>query len=102
MTSNITALLPTIQSRCLIMEFRPLSNSIVEEFFENPGTGAGLSLAKASAAFAQGNLGKAMRYAKSEDFIETKDMILNLLRHVQDMTVSDMLGKYQRTGNQKR
>ncbi len=42
LTSNITALLPTIQSRCLIMEFRPLSNSIVEEFFENPGTGAGL------------------------------------------------------------
>ena len=81
LTSNITALLPTIQSRCLIMEFRPLSNSIVEEFLRN--------------------LGKAMRYAKSEDFIETKDMILNLLRHVQDMTVSDMLENIKELGTRK-
>ncbi len=59
-------------------------------------------LAKRQCGFAQGNLGKAMRYAKSEDFIETKDMILNLLRHVQDMTVSDMLENIKRTGSQKR
>ena len=100
LTSNITALLPTIQSRCLIMEFRPLSNSIVEEFLRTQGQVPDY-LAKASAAFAQGNLGKAMRYAKSEDFIETKDMILNLLRHVQDMTVSDMLENIKELGTRK-
>ena len=100
LTSNITALLPTIQSRCLIMEFRPLSNSIVEEFLRTQGQVPDY-LAKASAAFAQGNLGKAMRYAKSEDFIETKDMILNLLRHVQDMTVNDMLENIKELGTRK-
>ena len=100
LTSNITALLPTIQSRCLIMEFRPLSNSIVEEFLRTQGQVPDY-LAKASAAFAQGHLGKAMRYAKSEDFIETKDMILNLLRHVQDMTVNDMLENIKELGTRK-
>ena len=32
MTSNISALLPTIQSRCLTMEFRPLSTAVVESY----------------------------------------------------------------------
>ncbi len=34
---------------------------------------------------------KAMRYAKSEDFIERKDHIISLLRHVEQMDLSEML-----------
>ncbi|MBO5488411.1 MAG: DNA polymerase III subunit delta' [Eubacterium sp.] len=100
LTSNIGALLPTIQSRCLIMEFRPLSNSIVEEYLRTQGHVPDY-LAKASAAFAQGNLGKAMRYATSEDFIDRKNSILNLLRHVKDMSVSEMLDVIKDLGTRK-
>lgn len=100
MTSNISALLPTIQSRCLTMEFRPLSTAVVESFVKEHCQVPDYQ-ARASAAFAQGNLGKAMRYAKSEDFIERKDHIISLLRHVEQMDLSEMLAVTKDLGTRK-
>lgn len=100
MTSNISALLPTIQSRCLTMEFRPLSTAVVESFVKEHCQVPDYQ-ARASAAFAQGNLGKAMRYAKSEDFIERKDHIISLLRHVEQMHLSEMLAVIKDLGTRK-
>ena len=100
MTSNISALLPTIQSRCLTMEFRPLSTAVVESYVKEHCQVPDYQ-ARASAAFAQGNLGKAMRYAKSEDFIERKDHIMSLLRHVEQMDLSEMLAVIKDLGTRK-
>ena len=100
MTSNISALLPTIQSRCLTMEFRPLSTAVVESYVKEHCHVPDYQ-ARASAAFAQGNLGKAMRYAKSEDFIERKDHIISLLRHVEQMDLSEMLAVIKDLGTRK-
>ena len=100
MTSNISALLPTIQSRCLTMEFRPLSTAVVESYVKEHCQVPDYQ-ARASAAFAQGNLGKAMRYAKSEDFIERKDHISSLLRHVEQMDLSEMLAVIKDLGTRK-
>ena len=100
MTRNISALLPTIQSRCLTMEFRPLSTAVVESYVKEHCQVPDYQ-ARASAAFAQGNLGKAMRYAKSEDFIERKDHIISLLRHVEQMDLSEMLAVIKDLGTRK-
>ena len=100
MTSNISALLPTIQSRCLTMEFRPLSTAVVESYVKEHCQVPDYQ-ARASAAFAQGNLGKAMRYAKAEDFIERKDHIISLLRHVEQMDLSEMLAVIKDLGTRK-
>ena len=100
MTSNISALLPTIQSRGLTMEFRPLSTAVVESYVKEHCQVPDYQ-ARASAAFAQGNLGKAMRYAKSEDFIERKDHIISLLRHVEQMDLSEMLAVIKDLGTRK-
>ena len=100
MTSNISALLPTIQSRCLTVEFRPLSTAVVESFVKEHCQVPDYQ-ARASAAFAQGNLGKAMRYAKSEDFIERKDHIISLLRHVEQMDLSEKLAVIKDLGTRK-
>ena len=100
MTSSSTALLPTIQSRCLTLEFRPLSTSTVEAFLREQCQVPDY-LAKASAAFAQGNIGKAVRYAKSEDFIERKDQILSLLRGVEQMDLSEMLAVIKELGTRR-
>lgn len=100
MTSNISALLPTIQSRCLTMEFRPLSTAVVESYVKEHCQVPDYQ-ARASAAFAQGNLGKAMRYAKSEDFIERKDHIISLLRHVEQMDLSEILAVIKDLGTRK-
>ena len=90
LTSNINELLPTIQSRCLIMDFHPLSSVAIEEFLKQKCEIPDY-LAKESAAFAQGNLGKAVRYARSDEFIERKDKIISLLKNVNNMTVADMM-----------
>lgn len=100
LTSNINELLPTIRSRCLIMEFRPLSTATVESFLTTQCQVPDY-LAKASAAFAQGNLGKAMRYAGSEDFIERKNRILSLLRRVKEMDITEMLAVIKDLGARK-
>ncbi|MCI5938122.1 MAG: DNA polymerase III subunit delta' [Eubacterium sp.] len=100
LTSNISELLPTIQSRCLTMEFRPLSTLAVEEYLRRQCQIPDY-LAKASAAFAQGNLGKAVRYASSEDFIERKNQIISLLRNVQNMNVNEMLAVIKDLGTRK-
>ena len=100
MTSNISALLPTIQSRCLTMEFRPLRTAVVESYVKEHCQVPDYQ-ARASAAFARGNLGKAMRYAKSEDFIERKDHIISLLRHVEQMDLSEMLAVIKDLGTRK-
>lgn len=100
LTSNINELLSTIQSRCLTLEFRPLSTAAVENYLTTQCQIPDY-LAKASAAFAQGNLGKAVRYAKSEDFIERKDQILSLLRHVGQMDLSEMLAIIKDLGTRK-
>jgi DNA polymerase-3 subunit delta' len=89
LTSNINLLLPTIQSRCIKLEFRPLSNLTVERYLLDKCHVPDY-LAKASAVFAQGNLGKAIRYARSEDFIARKDEIINLLKMCEEMTIYDM------------
>lgn len=91
LTSNISELLPTIQSRCLNLEFHPLSSATIEEFLIAQGKIPDY-LAKESAAFAQGNIGKALRYANASDqFIERKDRILGILKNVQHMDVADMV-----------
>ena len=100
LTSNISELLPTIRSRCLTLEFRPMSTAVVEEFLRTQCQVPDY-LARASAAFAQGNLGKAVRYARSEDFIERKDKILSLLRNLHRMDLSEMLWIIKDLGTRK-
>lgn len=90
LTSNIDALLPTIQSRCLKLEFHPLSTVTIEKYLIEKYHVVDYR-ARTSAIFAQGNLGKAIRYIESEDFEEKRDKVLRILRNVHTMDVSDML-----------
>ena len=57
--------------------------------------------ARTSAIFAQGNLGKAIRYIESEDFEEKKDKVLRILKNIQNMDVSEMLEIIREIGEDK-
>lgn len=101
LTSNISELLPTIQSRCLTMEFHPLSTGTVEEFLVTQ-CGTPDYIAKESAAFAQGNIGKAIRYADaSEDFVVRKNKILEILKNAHRIEVADMVETAKNLGAKK-
>ena len=101
LTSNISELLPTIVSRCLTMEFHPLSTGTVEDFLIRE-CGTPDYIAKESAAFAQGNIGKAIRYADaSDDFVNRKNKIIELLKHVDRLDVTDMVETAKSLGAKK-
>ena len=98
--SNMSAILPTIQSRCLTLEFRPLTTAAIEKYLIDNYHVVDYR-ARTSAIFAQGNLGKAIRYIESEDFEEKKNQVLYLLKNVRNMTVSEMLEKIKEIGEDK-
>lgn len=100
LTSNMSAILPTIQSRCLTLEFRPLTTATIEKYLIDNYHVVDYR-ARTSAIFAQGNLGKAIRYIESEDFEEKKDQVLYLLKNVKNMSLSEMLDKIKEIGEDK-
>lgn len=82
-------LLPTINSRCVMLRLRNIKDSLVKlylmEHMEVPDYKASICT-----AFAQGNIGRAIMLASSEDFNEIKDEAVKLLRNIENMDVSEL------------
>ena len=92
LTTNPEAFLPTILSRCVQLKLKPLQDSVIEEYLENalkiPENDARLC-----AAFARGNLGKAIRLAGSDDFKHMYGELLYVLGHLKEMNITDLLAR---------
>lgn len=90
LTSNEQELLPTIASRCVNLRLRPVRQELVQKYlmdnFQIPDYKA-----KVCASFAQGNIGKAVRIATSEEFNNLKDEVLSFVKHVHDMPVHEII-----------
>ena len=100
LTSNIDKILPTIISRCLVLNFQPIENmDVIEYLVTNLQVEA--SKAKFCADFAQGNLGKAVRLAISPDYNELKEDSIRLLSHIQDMDIDDIIRAVKSMGKYK-
>lgn len=89
LTTNADIFLPTILSRCIRLDLKPAANdkvrSYLMEHFQIPDYQADVS-----AAFAQGNVGKAIQLASSEHFKEMKDSAVQLMKRVKDIDVYEM------------
>ena len=79
LTENADSLLPTIRSRCVMLKLRNIKDKLVKKYLmeqlEVPDYQA-----EVCAAFAQGNIGRAILLAKSEHFNEIKEEAIQLLR----------------------
>ena len=89
MTSNISALLPTIQSRCLTMEFRPLSTAVVESYVKEHCQVPDYQ-AEIDASYAQGSIGKAKEAATSQEFADMTANALKILKYANSMEVYEL------------
>lgn len=89
LTSNASALLPTILSRCVMLNTKPIPDeqvrSYLMEHVQIPDYQADLCV-----AFAQGNIGKAIQLATSENFSEIKAAAVHLLLHINEMDMSEI------------
>lgn len=87
LATNTGAFLQTILSRCVTLQLRPVETSLITDYLMST-----LQLpdyvAKLCASFSCGYVGKAIRYATDEEFIKTKDEILNLTRNIHSMRES--------------
>ncbi len=89
LTSNEEILLPTIHSRCISLNMEPVSDEIImKELMKTQQIPD--YRAQVYTAFAQGNYGKALEIASSDEFNELKSSLVATLRRITDMRVNDL------------
>ena len=89
LTTNAAALLPTILSRCIMLNTKPVPDDQVRAYLMEhakiPDYQADICV-----AFAQGNIGKAVQLATSENFNEIKAAAIHLLTHIHKMDIAEI------------
>ena len=89
LTTNAASFLPTILSRCVVLNMKPVPDTEVRKYLmehvEIPDYQADVCT-----AFAQGNIGKAVKLATSENFNEIKMSALYLVKHIPNMDISEI------------
>jgi DNA polymerase-3 subunit delta' len=86
LTTNAAGFLPTILSRCITLEMQPVDSGIIKKYLMEKEMIPDYQ-AQIYAAFAQGNMGKAIKLASSEEFNEMKTEMVSLLRQIGQMDV---------------
>lgn len=83
-------LLPTVLSRCVVLDLKPIERQLIKEHLmkklQIPDY-----VAEISAGFSGGNVGKAIKYASSEDFENKKEDIFHILRYIDDMELHEII-----------
>lgn len=90
LTSNLDALLPTILSRCVVLNMKPVADEQVKKYLMEQLKVPDYK-AEVCTAFARGNIGKAKALAASEDFEKVKTEVLSLLKYIQEMELHEMI-----------
>lgn len=89
LTTNADSFLPTILSRCITLNLKAVKDSEIKAYlmktYQIPDYQADVCT-----AFAQGNVGKAVKLASSESFNELKASTLQLMKRLDDIELYEM------------
>ena len=89
LTTNASSFLPTILSRCVVLNMKPVPDQEVRKYLmehvEVPDYQADIAV-----AFAHGNIGKAVKLATSEYFNEIKNAAIHILKNAPRMDISEI------------
>lgn len=87
---NINMILPTILSRCVQLNLKPVDKLVIKGYLmeqhEIPDY-----LADMAANFSGGNIGKAIKYASSEEFERMKEDVLHILKYIDEMELHEVI-----------
>lgn len=89
-TSNMSKLLETVKSRCQLIKINKVSDDIVREFLEK-NTDQDLENIEYSVIFANGNIGKALQFCTSKNYIEIKNLLLTFLSKIDELAVDELI-----------
>lgn len=90
LTDNVDALLPTIISRCVVLNMKPVQDKLVKKYLMEE-LGVPDYKANICVAFARGNIGKAKLLANSEEFEKVKDEAITLVKYINDMEINEIV-----------
>lgn len=100
LTENEYSLLETIRSRCVILKLRNIKNTLIKKYLMEQCKVPDYQ-AEVCAAFAQGNMGRAIMLATSEHFNEIREETLQLLRYIDDMELHEIVSAIREIGKYK-
>lgn len=90
LTDNVEGLLPTIISRCVVLNMKPVPDKLVKKYLMEE-LGVPDYKANICVAFARGNIGKAKLLASSEEFEKVKDEAITLVKYINDMEINEIV-----------
>lgn len=90
LTNSMEALLPTIQSRCVVLNMRPVQDSLVKKYLMETLRIPDYK-AEVCTAFARGNIGRAKLLASSEEFEKVREEAVTLLKYINEMEISEIV-----------
>ena len=100
LTTNAELFLPTILSRCVRLNIKAVADEKIRRFlmssYQIPDYQADVC-----AAFAQGNVGKAIQLTSSEDFNDLKAAALQLIKRLKDIDLYEMGEAVKQIGEYK-
>ena len=100
LTTNVNSMLPTILSRCVVLNMKPVADELVRGFLMRQMMVPDYK-AEICVAFARGNIGKAKALASSEDFENVKSEALSLLKYINEMELSEIIAAIKKINEYK-
>lgn len=100
LTTRAEAMLPTILSRCVMLNTKPVSDDRIKSFLmekvQIPDYRAGVC-----ASFARGNVGRAIQLASNEEFDKMKAEVLGNLKSIFELEVHQMAAAAKKITEEK-
>lgn len=100
LTTNADSFLQTILSRCITLNLKAVKEDKIKEYlmkhYQIPDYQADICV-----AFSQGNVGKAIQLASSEEFGELKASVLQLMKRLEDIDLYEMTGAVKQIAEYK-
>ncbi len=100
LTNNADLFLQTILSRCVRLDLTAVADEVVRAFLMKqvriPDYEADLCV-----AFAQGNVGKAITLATSEDFHDIRESVIDLMKRIREMDLAELVAAVRRISDEK-
>lgn len=100
LTTNANSLLPTILSRCTLLNMKPVKDEEVKKYLmekmQLPDYKADICV-----AFARGNIGKARLLAVSEEFENIREDAVTLMKYIDEMELSEIVAALKKINEYK-
>lgn len=100
LTTNMDSLLPTILSRCVVLNMKPVKDNQIKKFLMD-NMGIPSYKADVCVAFARGNVGKARLLANSEEFDKVKEEAITLLKYINEMEINEVVAAIKKINEYK-